>query len=715
MNELLKVLFSLSLSGSLLILLLFVCKPLYAGWFSKRWRYYIWLVVVLRLIVPFTPEFSLLGNLIPRMEQAVVQGIPKSMQEDLEFDAGTADSSFLSQSAASDDSAAPAELPNILRFLRDSLWLVWLAAVLVLMVRKITIYRSFVHYVKAGSAEVSDPDILNTLSEVCEQTGVHRQLELSVNALISSPLLIGFLRPCIVLPDIGMEEAELRYIMLHELTHYKRGDMYYKWLVQVVLCLHWFNPLVYWMARELGKACELACDEAVIRELDTDGKKAYGSTLLTALKTPGKYKQSLAAITLHESATQLKERLEAIMKFSGKSKCAAIAAPICSLLLIAGGIMTGAYASSPDWIKKPVPLAATMSSSTTAQSSITVTDSRTATRTSTVTMKPNITSGSIVLNDADKITSLQIRPSLGDLTIKQGEQYKIEVSPKLSNYAIYEVKDGVLRYFDNLGANSNINNVTSEDYNITITVPGGGITYKNLTVESGLGTVNVRDIKATVASITGECGEANISDIQAGSLDFNFGLGGVTIKNCSATGAITYKGGTGGLTLDTLQAKTLSVDNDLGGTDIKNCTISGAVTYKGQTGGCTVVGLKAGSLAINKELGGVSVRLATITNGLNLTINSGGVDISGDIKGDVSVNNKGMGGIGLALTTSKRSDYLITASTANSGGFSSSGFKIDGKKYSYDYKDNNTNAPYRLTVSYANGFGGDLSIQFGKS
>ena len=73
MIELLKILLSLSLSGTLLMLVLLLCKPLYKNRLSRQWQYYVWLIVVARLLLPFTPETSLVGNLFREVDSAVVQ------------------------------------------------------------------------------------------------------------------------------------------------------------------------------------------------------------------------------------------------------------------------------------------------------------------------------------------------------------------------------------------------------------------------------------------------------------------------------------------------------------------------------------------------------------------------------------------------------------------------------------------------------------------
>lgn len=72
MNELLKMILSLSLSGALLILVLLLCKPLVKDKLSKRWQYYIWLIVVARLLLPFAPETNLMGTVFQHFDNAVI-------------------------------------------------------------------------------------------------------------------------------------------------------------------------------------------------------------------------------------------------------------------------------------------------------------------------------------------------------------------------------------------------------------------------------------------------------------------------------------------------------------------------------------------------------------------------------------------------------------------------------------------------------------------
>lgn len=341
MNEFMKVLLSLSVSGTLLLLLILGLKPLYKTKFSKRWQYYIWIIVALRFLLPFTPDTTIVGSLFEKSDTTVITDeIPTNPNVPVLANTDNNETEPI-QTSRDITAVAMREPFNIYA----CLFFIWSTLALVLFVRKITIYQSFIQYIKAGNAEVSDIKLLNLLSDCEEKLNIKTRVELSYNPLIASPMMIGFFRPRIVLPVHELEDKELSYIFVHELTHYKQKDMFYKWLIQLVVCAHWFNPFVYLLEKEVNKSCELSCDEKVISILDEKAKREYGDTLISFLKSNNLYKSSLASITLTEGAEQLKERLGAIMKFKKKSKCIIIVTAISSVFVCVCFFAIGAYAA----------------------------------------------------------------------------------------------------------------------------------------------------------------------------------------------------------------------------------------------------------------------------------------------------------------------------------------------------------------------------------
>ena len=341
MNEFIKILLSLSVSGALLLLLILGLKPLYKNKFSKRWQYYIWIVVALRFLLPFTPDTTIIGSLFEKFDTtAITNEIPTTPNVPVPADTGNSKAEPI-QTNREITTAAMREPVN--KYV--CLFFIWSALALVLFVRKVTVYQGFIQYIKAGNKEVSDIKILNLLSDCEEKLNIKTRVELSCNPLIASPMLIGFFRPRIILPAHEWEDKELSYIFVHELIHYKQRDMFYKWLIQIVVCVHWFNPFVYLLEKEVNKSCELSCDEKVISVLDDKARREYGDTLISFLKSNNLYKSSLASVTLTEGAEQLKERLGAIMKFREKSKVIIAITTIFTVAACVCFFVTGAYAA----------------------------------------------------------------------------------------------------------------------------------------------------------------------------------------------------------------------------------------------------------------------------------------------------------------------------------------------------------------------------------
>lgn len=353
MNYIWKTFFSLSFSGSLLILVLFIGKHFFKNKLSRQWQYYIWIIAIMRLLVPFAPKTNLMGNLFQTIDFAVisldmvetVQTLPEDKsnlqtihnikqkeQENIQEKKGLLDNQTIRDQVT---------------VLLNNVWLIWLVIAFVLFIRKITIYESFMRYVKSGQIPVSDIKLLDHLAMIQEQLKIKKNMELCVNPLMISPLLIGFFSPCIVLPSIDISEKEFHYIVLHELMHYQRRDMFYKWLVQITICLHWFNPLVHIMGHEINKACEFSCDETIIARLNFNQTQEYGRTLLNAMAMVGTYKEVIGSVTLSENKELLKERLQAIMSFKKKTRLVKVISIVLIFVLCFGSTVSGAYVTSP--------------------------------------------------------------------------------------------------------------------------------------------------------------------------------------------------------------------------------------------------------------------------------------------------------------------------------------------------------------------------------
>lgn len=166
-----------------------------------------------------------------------------------------------------------------------------------------------------------------------------RPVQVRQSDRIVSPLTYGILRPVILLPKSmdHSNESVLNCVLTHEYIHIRRFDAVTKLILAAVLCIHWFNPLVWVMYCLANRDLELICDEQVLRELGSQGRRPYVLTLLEMEES----KQKNAALFSHFGKLAMQERIEAIINYKKKSFFTFFLA----LLLVSGA--TTVFATSP--------------------------------------------------------------------------------------------------------------------------------------------------------------------------------------------------------------------------------------------------------------------------------------------------------------------------------------------------------------------------------
>jgi len=349
MNNVLLLFLSLSLSGSMLALILLALKPFIKSKLSQTWQYYIWLIVILRILLPITPQLSMAGEITRYFQDAMASPAVIEVNTDINGNQdnmgpifpqvpNTSQIILPPQVSEAETTARSVYWNEIL----NNVWVLWLGVALLLFVNKITSYRSFVRFVKVGAKKITDPNIIAIYEAELAAARIKRSLLLYVNEQVNSPMLVGILQPSIVIPILKVSDDELRHILRHELTHHKRKDFLYKWIVQIAFSLHWFNPLIYLINKDINRLCELSCDETVIKHLDADTRVIYGDALVATLKAPWKYNEF--SITMSDNAGLVKERLDVIMSFKKKSGLAICGAFALTVLFLCGFAFSGAYA-----------------------------------------------------------------------------------------------------------------------------------------------------------------------------------------------------------------------------------------------------------------------------------------------------------------------------------------------------------------------------------
>ncbi len=166
---------------------------------------------------------------------------------------------------------------------------------------------------------------------------------------LPSPCLFGVLHPAVYLNEKALQSPDaLRFVLAHEQTHARHLDPLWSLLRGVCLTVYWFDPLV-WLAAVLSREdCELACDEGTLRALGADERAAYGKTLLTLVPVCDKPQNPLlGATTMTSGKRSLKERITRIAE-NRQAKAAAVFAVVALAALVCAVSFTGAPDTPPE-------------------------------------------------------------------------------------------------------------------------------------------------------------------------------------------------------------------------------------------------------------------------------------------------------------------------------------------------------------------------------
>ena len=339
MTAFLTTLLRLSVLGSLLAAVLFLLKPLLRGRVSRAAAYYLWLLVLLRLCIPGGLTLTLPAQAAPTL------AVPDQATAFVQTAPGGSPATPTPVAAPPSPvtvTPTPAAIPPV-AVTERLLMGIWATGFVMVGGWYLHGYRYLARRVWK-TAVPAGPEAQAVLHQLDPQGRVRLVESPTVNA----PLLLGLLHPTIVLPRGVTDPARLRDILSHELTHARRYDLLVKWFAALAASIHWFNPLLILVRREIGRACELACDEAVVKALDAPARKHYGETLLL-LAAEAPMGALPLAVTLCEEKKTLQERLVSIVKVQKPTPAALLLTLVLVLALGGCALVTGTkHAEAPD-------------------------------------------------------------------------------------------------------------------------------------------------------------------------------------------------------------------------------------------------------------------------------------------------------------------------------------------------------------------------------
>ena len=330
-GELFKALLITSLAGSALAVVISLLRPITKKLFGYSWHYYIWLCVLFVMLMPV--RFNVNPMPAPNIATQTIQTQQEAVSEQPETTENVVQT-------------APAQKPQLLQkatviwdriiYNRTNiLAYVWLIGAIALMLLNVLRYIRLNIKIRKNSEVISCPET---------RAYTDRKINVRVWENVASPFITGIFRPMLILPKTELSEEQLHNILRHEMTHFKRHDILYKWFAEFVKCVHWFTPTSWYVSKQIAAECEISCDMSVTKNMSGSEEMSYVSTILSLLPT-GKSKQLPFTTQMASSKKFLKRRFVMIKNKKTTSRfmsviSAVIAAIMLSTTVFASGLLS---------------------------------------------------------------------------------------------------------------------------------------------------------------------------------------------------------------------------------------------------------------------------------------------------------------------------------------------------------------------------------------
>ena len=319
-GELFKALLITSLAGSVLAVVISLLRPITKKLFGYSWHYYIWLCVLFVMLMPV--RFNVNPMPAPNIATQTIQ----TQQEAVSAQPETTENVV---------QTAPAQKPQLLQKATviwdriiynrmNILAYVWLIGAIALMLLNVLRYIRLNIEIRKNSEVISCPET---------RAYTNRKINVRVWENVASPFITGIFRPMLILPKTELSEEQLHNILRHEMTHFKRHDILYKWFAEFVKCVHWFNPISWYVSKQIASECEISCDMSVTKNMTGSEEMSYVSTILSLLPT-GKSKQLPLTTQMASSKKFLKRRFIMIKNKKTTSRFMSVLSAVIAVIML---------------------------------------------------------------------------------------------------------------------------------------------------------------------------------------------------------------------------------------------------------------------------------------------------------------------------------------------------------------------------------------------
>lgn len=328
--QIFKAVVIMSLSGGAFAAALMLLSPLTRRILNPTHHYYIALAAVVMLLIPVS--FGTGGKAVPQSAAVQTESTMRTADKAPNSGAVLPESQSLeTQSQSHGDSPFLKKIADVGRNAFPYLAAVWFVIAILLLCSKVEGYIWFAKRLAEHSSAADNPD------------NVPKRLAVRSTDMLQSPMITGIFRPTLYIPESDLTPNEQSLILEHELVHYRRGDIVFKWLIMAVKCIHWFNPIVYVLARYIERECEASCDFKATRSMSDADKKQYMHTLVDMIERETTSLSFGAQMSAEKSG--LKLRIRAVKHKSGSRLCVRAASAVIAVAVVLSGVYVSGCAN----------------------------------------------------------------------------------------------------------------------------------------------------------------------------------------------------------------------------------------------------------------------------------------------------------------------------------------------------------------------------------
>lgn len=263
---------------SVMIGILLIAKHLLKDSLTNRMQYNLWFLLLGLLTVPFIPfqsvQFLQIFSWFRKFQNTSVSYMRNVMNETVSF-YGSETANWMNDFGIEISRKAPSRIGLIL-------YLLWIIGVIGMMILALKSMKRF-HVLKKSALPMQSPAVHRLYQGCLKEMNITKSIPIYSTVFLKSPIIVGIFKPCIYLPIHLISDYnanDIRYMLLHELQHYKYKDAFANYCMNMIGILYWFNPFVWYALKEMKNDREIACDTSVLKMLKEDMYEDYGNTLI---------------------------------------------------------------------------------------------------------------------------------------------------------------------------------------------------------------------------------------------------------------------------------------------------------------------------------------------------------------------------------------------------------------------------------------------------